>query len=342
MAGPPVSKEEMSNLRRQWPTSLMSGMTRRKTDLELLSRECKSRFRGSQTGRCTYCGRRIVHDMARHVSIYHLDLGHLWRCPVSWCTRWKGAPHDYIDHIRMTHHVGVSDKTANLGKWFPPWTVMRAAERDVEAECVGHIHQRGAVQRAWGPVGPSLPGGNFVAHASLRGSFMIYLLYFTSRACADARWVAKRSRNSATGSASSPDELAPLPISTTHRTPDDNPLVWKAPRAVSSATRDQSSPVGTSAVVSVERYSVPPVPMVCPAGGDRSCLCRCRECALPLRMSHRISDSRPRSRPSCIHRLPGPGSRPSALIWPTLTCYNWLPGVCGSCGPGGCEVTGAR
>ena len=80
VTGPPVSKEEIINLRRQWPTSLVLGMSRRQTDLELLRRECKSRFRSSQTGRCTYCGRSILHDMARHVSNYHLDLT---QCPLS-------------------------------------------------------------------------------------------------------------------------------------------------------------------------------------------------------------------------------------------------------------------
>ena len=38
------------NLRRQWPTSLLTGMTRRQTDLEALRRECKAKFRSSQAG----------------------------------------------------------------------------------------------------------------------------------------------------------------------------------------------------------------------------------------------------------------------------------------------------
>ena len=63
--------------------------------------------------------------MTSHVSTYHLDLGQLWRCPVSWFSHWKGAPQDCIDHIRLRHHVGLSVKTASLGKWFPPWTVMQ-------------------------------------------------------------------------------------------------------------------------------------------------------------------------------------------------------------------------
>ena len=86
MAGatrPSVSKEELSTLRRQWPVSLVSGMSKRQTDLELMRRNCKAQFRAHPTGACTYCGRNIVHDMVRHVSSFHLDLGQLWRCPIS-------------------------------------------------------------------------------------------------------------------------------------------------------------------------------------------------------------------------------------------------------------------
>ena len=124
--GPSVSKEDLSSLRRQWPVSLVAGMSNRQTDLELMRRDCKARFRAHPTGACTYCGRNIVHAMAHHVSSFHLDLGQLWRCPVSWCTQWNGTPHDCIDHIRKKHNVGDSVKTASLGNGFPPWTVTRA------------------------------------------------------------------------------------------------------------------------------------------------------------------------------------------------------------------------
>ena len=90
-------------------------------------RECKRRFSSMHAGICSYCGRHIVHNMARHVSTYHLDLGQLWRCQVLWCSHWKGTHQDCIDHIRLRHHVGLSVKTANLRKWFPPWTVTRVA-----------------------------------------------------------------------------------------------------------------------------------------------------------------------------------------------------------------------
>ena len=55
----------------------------------------------------------------------HLELAQLWRCPVSWCTIWKGTPQDCIDHMRLAHAVPASVKAANLGRWFPPWTVSR-------------------------------------------------------------------------------------------------------------------------------------------------------------------------------------------------------------------------
>ena len=56
VSGLPVSMGEMGDLRRQWPTSLLTGMTRRQTDLELMRRECKRRFRNSPSGSFSYCG----------------------------------------------------------------------------------------------------------------------------------------------------------------------------------------------------------------------------------------------------------------------------------------------
>ena len=76
MAG--ATEEELSTLRRQWPISLVSGMSKRQTKLELMWRDSKARFRNNPTGCCTFCGRNIVHDMARHVSSFRLDM-----CPAS-------------------------------------------------------------------------------------------------------------------------------------------------------------------------------------------------------------------------------------------------------------------
>ena len=125
-AGPLVSLGDLGLLRRQWLVSVVSGMSQRQTELELMQHACKERFRGAQTGCCPYCGTNIKHDVARHVSSFHLDLGQLWRCPVSWCTQWKGTPQDSVDHIRKKHYVNDSIKAANMGRWFLPWTVTRA------------------------------------------------------------------------------------------------------------------------------------------------------------------------------------------------------------------------
>ena len=98
-----------------------------------------------------------------------------------------------------------------------------------------------------------------VAHASLWGSFMIDLLYFTNRACADAIWEAKRSRNSGTGSRSLPDLPVPLPQNVMQRTSDVDPPVRKAESPV---VADELSPSDTSAVVSAEEYSALQVPIM--------------------------------------------------------------------------------
>ena len=54
--------------------------------------------------------------MYRHVVTYHLDLGQLWRCPVSWCTVWKGTPQDCMDDVRGVHDVRCDIKSASLEK----------------------------------------------------------------------------------------------------------------------------------------------------------------------------------------------------------------------------------
>ena len=59
------------------------------------------------------------------------------------------------------------------------------------------------------------------------------------------------------------------PINPMHCTPDDDPPAWKTARAVTSATQDESSPVGHSATVSVAQYSALPALVVCPFPSGR-------------------------------------------------------------------------
>ena len=116
-----------------------------------------------------------MHDMAHHVSSFHLDLGQLWMCPVSWCTQWKSTPQDCIDHIRKKHNVGDSVKTASLGKWFPPWTVTRAEWHTALKPKVSGIYTDTALFSEHGAqlVHHYRVSRDCAAHASLRGSYMI-------------------------------------------------------------------------------------------------------------------------------------------------------------------------
>ena len=47
------------------------------------------------------------------------------RCPVTWCTVWKGMVQDCVAHMRLAHDIPPVVKAANLARWFPPWTVTR-------------------------------------------------------------------------------------------------------------------------------------------------------------------------------------------------------------------------
>ena len=65
-------------------------------------------------------------DVARREYVedykFHLDLDQLWRCPVSWCTVWKGNPQDCMDHVRGggAHDVPWIMKTTNMEQFVPP------------------------------------------------------------------------------------------------------------------------------------------------------------------------------------------------------------------------------
>ena len=72
---------------------------------------------------CKFCGKVIRVNMYRHVARLHLV--QLWRCPITWCTTWKGSPQDCLEHLRNGHDVPWISKTASIEKYAPPWTVRR-------------------------------------------------------------------------------------------------------------------------------------------------------------------------------------------------------------------------
>ena len=128
---PFLATSELNYIRRVWPQTLFAFMSRYQQDLEHMQKECKERFGSTQSGNCTHCGKYIQRDLGKHIVFYHLELAQLWRCPVMWCTVWKGTAQDCIDHMRRIHKVPLSVKAANLARFFPPWTVTREQWADM-------------------------------------------------------------------------------------------------------------------------------------------------------------------------------------------------------------------
>ena len=118
------------SLSQQWPPAVISHMGWHQQELEGMRAAAKQRFRQSRLSSCVYCGIWIKCDMYRHVARFHLDLAQLWRCPVSWCTVWKGTPQDCMDHVRGAHDVPWEVKSASLEHFLPPWTVRRQVWTD--------------------------------------------------------------------------------------------------------------------------------------------------------------------------------------------------------------------
>ena len=120
-----ISIPELSALSQQWPPAVISHMGWRQQELEGMCVATKQHFRQSRPSSCVYCGIWIKCDMYRHVARFHLDLAQLWRCPVSWCTVWKGMPQDCMDHIRGVQVVPWEIKSASLEHFLSPWMVTR-------------------------------------------------------------------------------------------------------------------------------------------------------------------------------------------------------------------------
>ena len=93
--------------------------------MELLRKSAKKEYSQTRPMPCRFCGKVICVDMYRHVARLHLDLVQLWRCPIAWCTRWKGSPQDCLEHVRSGHDALWVSKTASIEKYAPPWTVCR-------------------------------------------------------------------------------------------------------------------------------------------------------------------------------------------------------------------------
>ena len=122
---PTVTPADMTRLRELWPPEIFNHMRWFQQDLELMRKSAKREFSQLRPMPCKFCGKVIRVDMYRHVARLHLDLVQLWRCPIAWCTTWKGSPQDCLEHVRNGHDVPWISKTASIEKYAPPWTVRR-------------------------------------------------------------------------------------------------------------------------------------------------------------------------------------------------------------------------
>ena len=89
-----VSMSELAELIHKWPPAVINHMMWRQRELEQMRKVAKIKFRQKHPTPCTFCGTIIKNDMY-HVARRHLELTQLWRCPVSWCTVWKGLDGPY-------------------------------------------------------------------------------------------------------------------------------------------------------------------------------------------------------------------------------------------------------
>ena len=124
-----VLPADMTSLRRRWPKAVFSTLRRRASDIERLRRDAPKRtdkaFRYSGPGFCGVCDTRLYSALDAHMMAHHLELGQLWRCPVTWCTVWKGSGRACLEHMVEKHRGSTLEITTNVAKFFPPWTVTR-------------------------------------------------------------------------------------------------------------------------------------------------------------------------------------------------------------------------
>ena len=127
-----VSLAEVTSLRRQWPKAVFKTLRRRAPDIERLRRDAPNRsdkvFR--YRGYCGVCDIRIHSPLDAHMVACHLELGQLWRCPVTWCAVWKGSGHACLEHLGEKHGGSMLEIKTNVAQFFPPWTVTRDVWHD--------------------------------------------------------------------------------------------------------------------------------------------------------------------------------------------------------------------
>ena len=157
-------------------------------------------FGPAASGTCPTCDKYIQVNLGKHVALYHLDLAQLWRCPVDWCSVWKGISQDCVDHMRRAHNTPISVKAGSLARWFPPWTVTREQWHSMSRPSVSGI----AIDTfLFSHIGMPLFHRYRVfdrlgSHPAFRGPYMskprLARTLRSTALCPDGRWKIQRSR----------------------------------------------------------------------------------------------------------------------------------------------------
>ena len=102
---------------------------------------------------------------------------------MSWCTQWKGIPHDCFDHLRQKHSVPSSAKPVNLGFCSPPRIVTREVWRKTLIQQLSGVSPDVLLFSEHGStlVHHYRVFGRDEAHTFLRWKFMAKLRTFTVR-----------------------------------------------------------------------------------------------------------------------------------------------------------------
>ena len=181
-----VTRRDFTSLQRRWLSKLFAKMHGYQVEMEALH--------GTVSGNLIVSSRAVAQELvmsnlSRHAMDIHLRLAQLWRCPVGWCSVWKGTAQDCMDHLRDRHEVSSSVSIRKLGKYFPPWTVthriwLAALCKDMSDFATDvllfHMYGRRLVHR-YRIFKDPLP------HVSLREAVIRDLVCFASRAMAVAQ-----------------------------------------------------------------------------------------------------------------------------------------------------------
>ena len=114
---------DVTSLRRRWPKAVFRTMRKCSMDMERLRRHSRKQpeweFRHNRPGFCFLCQEQVaLVALDIHIMNVHLELGHLWRCPVECCTVWKGSVNDCLSHLHDKHGGSQYVAMKNLGKFF--------------------------------------------------------------------------------------------------------------------------------------------------------------------------------------------------------------------------------